>query len=277
MRVSRYTAGVKDAESVAFLQWALPRLHMRWPGFRKVRRQVRRRLARRVAQLGLTGADAYRRYVEEHAGEWEVLDRMCRISISRFGRDQGVWRALVTDVLPEAAERARRDARAVAVWSAGCCGGEEPYSVAIGWALEVAPSYPDVSLSVLATDVDERQLERARRGCYAAATLRELPGEWREHAFECAGHEYQLRDPFRAPVRFALHDVRDPPPASGFDVVLCRNLVFTYYDIERQRAVAQQLRPALIPGGVLVIGSHETLPAELPGWAPRGRSMFARL
>lgn len=73
-----------DRECVEFLQWALPQLGLRWPGFRKVRRQVHKRMVRRLGELGLGQIADYRAYLDTHAAEWGVLDAMSRISISRF-------------------------------------------------------------------------------------------------------------------------------------------------------------------------------------------------
>src|SRR5215218_3377296 len=80
-------------ECVAFLQWALPRLGLRWAGYRKVRRQVCRRVARRIAALGLPDHAAYRAHLEAHAEEWDVLRALTPVTISRFGRDRGLRRA----------------------------------------------------------------------------------------------------------------------------------------------------------------------------------------
>ena len=85
---------MKDADCTDFLQWALPRLRMRWGGFRRVRGQVCKRLARRIVDLGLKDLSEYRALLETHADECTRLDGLCRISISRFYRDQGVWRTL---------------------------------------------------------------------------------------------------------------------------------------------------------------------------------------
>ena len=85
---------MRDTEFVAFLQWALPQLGLRWPGFRNVRRQVRRRVARRLVELGIPDLNAYRRHLHAHAEEWRHLDGLCRISISRFHRDRAVFEAL---------------------------------------------------------------------------------------------------------------------------------------------------------------------------------------
>jgi chemotaxis protein methyltransferase CheR len=78
---------------VALLRWALPRLHLRWPGFRRVRRRVCRRIGRRVRELGLAETAPYRARLEADPREWGRLDALCRISISRFFRDRSVsWR-----------------------------------------------------------------------------------------------------------------------------------------------------------------------------------------
>ncbi|HEY7654602.1 MAG TPA: hypothetical protein VIG07_17435, partial [Methylomirabilota bacterium] len=69
---------VPDAEGIQFLQWCLPRLGLRWPGFRKVRKRVYKRIARRIQELGLSGLSAYRSHLDTDAGEWAILDGLCR-------------------------------------------------------------------------------------------------------------------------------------------------------------------------------------------------------
>ena len=73
-----------DHECVAFLQWALPQIQMRWPGFRNVRRQVHKRIDRRIQSLGLKDIDGDRAHLQTHPAEWSALDALCRISISRW-------------------------------------------------------------------------------------------------------------------------------------------------------------------------------------------------
>jgi chemotaxis protein methyltransferase CheR len=173
---------VEDTQCVAFLQWALPRLGMRWAGFRKVRGQVCKRLGRRLAELGLRDLDSYRALLERDPDEWAALDALTHITISRFYRDQGVFAMLGAEVLPALAATGR-----MRVWSAGCASGEEAYTLAIMWELRLAEHFPAVRLRVLATDVDETMLARARRGCYPAGSLRELPDAWKKTAFVVRG------------------------------------------------------------------------------------------
>jgi hypothetical protein len=99
-------AQMSDTDCVQFLQWALPRLRMRWPGFRKVRRQVCRRIERRTHELGLPDLVAYHRYLESQPAEWTILDSLCHVTISRFCRDRQTFVSLERKVLPVLADGA---------------------------------------------------------------------------------------------------------------------------------------------------------------------------
>jgi chemotaxis protein methyltransferase CheR len=242
-----------------FLAWALPQRGLRWRGFRRNRRQVVRRLQQRIAALGLGGPAAYRRFLDEHPDEWPVLDGLCRVTISRFARDREMWDVLVSDVLP----RLAGEGSTVTAWSAGCGAGEEPFTLAIVWALEIAPRWPGVELHIVATDIDDVQLARAATGEFPSGALRELGEPWQAAAFDGP----RLRERFRASVRFERRDLRSTAPDGPFDLVLCRNLAYSYFDDVTQRAVTASFRAALRTGGVLVVGSDESLPDGAPGFA----------
>src|SRR5687767_9866085 len=95
-----YRLPMKDAECAGFLQEALPRLGLRWPGFRKVRGLVCKPIGKRLRERGLADLCDYRAYLEAHASEWERLDAFCRIPISRLYRDRAVFAGLEHEVLP---------------------------------------------------------------------------------------------------------------------------------------------------------------------------------
>jgi chemotaxis protein methyltransferase CheR len=257
---------VKDTECVEFLRWALPCLQLRWAGFRKVRRQVCRRLERRIGDLELSGVDAYREYLESTPDEWPQLDALCRVTISRFYRDRGVFEFLEGRVLPELAEVAAAGEGTVEAWSAGCGSGEEPYTLALVWEHAIRPAFPTVTLRVLASDADETMVRRARAAAYGESSLRDLPTTLRRHGLVRRVDRFHVRPRLRELVTVVEHDVRDPPPDGPFDLVLCRNLAFTYFDLSLQRDVSRQLAGALRQGGALVIGSHETLPEGAHGF-----------
>lgn len=256
---------MRDADCVGFLQWALPRLGLSWAGFRRVRGQVCKRLGRRIAELGLRDLSSYRVRLDADAEEWAHLDSLCRISISRFYRDREVWSLLQQDILPRIAAQARiRGESRLRIWSAGCASGEEPYTLALIFALTEVPGgcYPEI----LATDTDSHLLARARRACYPQSSLRGLPSGW-QAAFEPMGDEYCLRPACRGTVEFLQQDIRREQPDGPFDLILCRNLVFTYFDQPLQAVIARRLAEVLLAGGVLLLGTHERLPEAAAGLA----------
>jgi len=253
---------VDDTDCTAFLQWALPQLELRWPGFRKVRRQVCKRLRRRMSELGLADLAAYRTRLEADPGEWRVLDESCHITISRFFRDRAVFEMLRRRVLPAVASRARREGRDARIWSAGCASGEEPCTLKILWDLEVAQSCPDVSLLLVATDVDAAMLARAREACFEATSLHELPPDLIEQAFDRAGSRFCVKPRHRQGIDFRNQDLRFEAPEPLFDLILCRYVAFTYFAPPLQERVLVRILDHLLPNGYLVIGTHERLPIK---------------
>ncbi len=259
------------ADSVTFLEWALPRLRRRWKGYKNVRGQVEKRIRRRIAALGLSGFSAYRARLEADPDEWLVLDSLCFVTISRFYRDHRVWETLRDRVLPTLADAAvARDETRLRCWSVGCASGEEPYTLSILWAHALADRYSNLCLEIVATDVDEEVLDRARAGVYGAGSLRELPQHLLEEAFEPHEGAYRLRQRFRARVEFEGADLRAALPPGPFHLLLCRNLVFTYFDESLQRETLDRTLKRLAPGGAFVVAPHERLPPDAPlePWFP---------
>jgi len=215
--------------------------------------------------------EAYRAHLVRHEEEWRVLDGFCRITISRFYRDRHVFDALRTVVLPELGRRAQALlASELRCWSAGCASGEEPYTLLLIWHLELEHRFPGVSLTVVATDSDPVLLARARRACYPESSLRDLPEPWKDRAFSVAGEELCLDERIQAGVDFRLQDVREERPEGCFDLVLCRNLVFTYFEPPLQREIQSKLADCIVPGGALVVGARETpLQGDFEPWLAR--------
>jgi chemotaxis protein methyltransferase CheR len=257
---------MKDEQCVRFLQWALPQLHMRWPGFCKVRKQVCKRVDARMRNLRLAGIDEYEAYLQDHADEWVELDALCRITISRFYRDQGVFVTLQQRVLPALAQQAleRGDTR-LRVWSAGCGSGEEPYTLAVLWATELQSKFPRVSIDIVATDADPNMMRRAGDACYKFGTLKNMPESWLNRAFELERDNYCLKPEYKRCVQLLEQDIRQERPGRRFDLVLCRNLVFTYFDEALQLEHLKRIVNAMHDGASLVIGIHENLPEGAEG------------
>ncbi len=257
---------VNDSACVRFLQWALPQLKLRWAGFRNVHKRVCKHLGRRLAELGLSDLEAYKTYLARHPDEWQQLDRFCRIVITRFYRDKRVFDELATTVLPCLATHALAEDRStLAVWSIGSASGEEPYTLAILWHLRLAERFAPLRMDILATEIDPRLLERSRIACYPPSTLKNLPAALRAAAFVVRDQGICLRPELRERVTFRQQDIRISLPDQTFDLILCRNLVFTYFELPQQRTILARLLSRLHPGGWLVLGVHENLPAGVVG------------
>ncbi|KPJ99803.1 MAG: hypothetical protein AMK71_09140 [Nitrospira bacterium SG8_35_4] len=263
---------MNDKKCVEFLQWALPYMRMRWPGFRKVRRQVCRRIAGRLEELNLTGLSDYKTYLADHPEEWEKLDSFCHISISRFYRDKSTFHFLQDTVLKRLAKESKTDR--LRCWCCGCAAGEEPYTLSLLWYQVLNQYFPATALEIIATDSMDYMLNRALKGRYAKSSLKELPEELLQAGFTCQNKEYILKSQYRDSVRFIKQDVRKSMPGGPFHLILCRYLVFTYFDEKLQAELLEKILSRLVPGGALVLGKIDRLPyktEKLEPWSEKDR------
>lgn len=253
---------MKNHDCTDFLQWALPQMQLRWRGFRNVRNQVCKRLCRRLRSLQLNTFSDYQLYLRQHTQEWRQIDSLCRISISRFYRDKSVFEILHQRLLPQLCESRHDNNHTIRCWSIGCARGEETYSLTLLWQQYKEQTSSNASIHILATDADAQQLQRARDACYSFSSVKDLPAELRLIGFSQKQDRYCLKPQFKQQVQFLQHDIRDPLLANDFDLILCRNLVFTYFDIDLQEQILQSLLSVLNVNGYLVIGAHESLPLK---------------
>jgi len=252
---------LKDPDCVSFLQQSLPQLHLRWSGFRRVRRQVCRRLKNRFLKLGLEDFAGYTNYLVDHPDEWSVVDACCRITISRFYRNAIVFEQLC-QVLPQLMQLGQetRDS-SIRCWCAGCASGEEVYTLKLIEHFRLSSQKLFLPLSILGTDVDEYLLSRARRACYPKGTVKELPQAWITKAFDVT-QQYCLQSAFQEGIQFELSDIRKQMPEGLFHLILCRHLAFTYFEPILQQEILQGILHRLVPEGILLIGKKESLPLD---------------
>ncbi len=174
-----------------------------------------------------------------------------------FFRDFNPWESLRTRVLPELLARKERT-RTLAIWSAGCSSGQEPYSVAMS-IREHVPELLTWQLSILGTDISSSVLDRARAGRYGQLEVnRGLPAHLLVRHFTRAGMEWEIEEPIRRMVRFERHNLNDAwPSMPPFDLVLMRN-VMIYFETEAKRQVLAKMHRQLAPHGYLLLGASET-------------------
>jgi chemotaxis protein methyltransferase CheR len=241
----------------AFLSEALPPLGLSPAALG--RRNIRRRITRRMESLGIHDFRAYLSFLRRNPGEWDALRPLLTVTISRFFRNRRVFETLVRGVLSPLAVKGRT----VRAWCAGCASGEEAFTLRILW--EELPGRNPL-LTILATDIDDACLQRAGEGLFLESSLREVPRTVVENYFRKEEGRFRLREDVIRSVEFRNHDLQRNPPPGAFDLVLCRNAVFTYFSTPRRVAVAEAIAKALSPDGFLVIGRTEKLPREAAGW-----------
>jgi chemotaxis protein methyltransferase CheR len=238
---------------------------LRWSSHRRVRGQIEKRLQRHARSLSIENAAGCRERLDRDPRQWQKLRSLCRVTISRFYRDGELFDRIGQRELPRLAGLARRRGAAeLRCLSAGCGAGEEVYSLALLWYVAqdgpaLAARYPDLELRCVGIDIDEGQLARARRAVYPAAALRELPAALRASLRREADH-YEVPEAFRCGVELRHADLREHVPDGPFDLVLCRNLAFSYFDAELRQRALERFADVMRQEATLVLGRGETLP-----------------
>ncbi len=203
-----------------------------------------------AAALSLAPLDFLRRLDAQEPASLAALIEHAVVGESYFLRHPEHFTVLLDRVLPTVSP-----CEPLRVWSAGCSGGEEPYSLALSLLTARRPA----GASVLATDVSERALARAREGRYGEWSLRGVTPLVRARFFERLGAHWQVRPEVKSLVELERHNlVQEPPPAGGFHAVFCRNVLIYFRGEHLQRALST-LASALRPGGFLFVS-----PAEVP-------------
>jgi len=221
-----------------------------------------RSIARRAAACHCSTIEKYCALAEASQGELGRLLSQITVEYSEFFRDPELFDLLRRRLLPELVERNERAGRrAVRLWSVGCAGGEEAYSLAIV-LLEALSGHADgFDIKLFATDVDAASLARARAGRYRNDELSSLEPQALDRYFR-GRHTLVVRPVLRDLVCFGRHNVLADPPISKLDLVACRN-VLIYLEKDAQVRTLRSLCYGLVPGGYLVLGKTEKLRPEV--------------
>lgn len=259
-----WTAKVDMVHSIMkfdhFLQHICPELGLNWRKYR--RKGARRGVLNRMRDLKLSSFEEYIDHLRTHPEEGDRLPDIMHITVTRFYRDGECWEGLI-NILPNLIVHGKKPR----VLSAGCCGGEEPYTIAILWKEVFEEDFGPID--ILAVDMDEASLNRAQKAIYDKWSLRELPDAWCEKWFSPSKKRLRLSQQITSMVRFEQGHLFHAPPPGPFDLILCRYLFFTYFIDDLRFHAAHNWWQALRSGGALMIGKKEGLgPRELKLFTP---------
>jgi chemotaxis protein methyltransferase CheR len=234
-----------------------------FPGER--RSDLQRGLAAAATEFGLADAASCAEWLLSASltrPQLHVVASHLTIGETYFFRERKTFDALAEHVLPELIRRRRGREQRLRLWSAACSTGEEPYSLAI-LVRQLLPDWQDWAVTILATDINERFLQKAAAGIYGEWSFRESLPEFKERYFTSTSNKRfaispEIKDCVRfAHLNLAQDDLHWPAAdAHGMDIIFCRN-VLIYFAASRARKLAENLHHALAEGGWLAVSPSE--------------------
>ena len=213
--------------------------------------QMKRRIGNLVRRANMDSYAGYFDHVCQNKDDFAAFIEYLTINVSEFFRTPEKFGKLETDVIPDLLKRSSR----LNIWSAGCSIGAEAYSLAI----IMKEMTPGVKHRILATDLDTEIIAKAKRGVYTENELKSMAPERRAKYFDKAeGDKYAIKNDIKSCIEFKHHNLLKDKFETGFDLILCRNVVI-YFTEEAKDQLYAHFFEALKPGGILFVGATEAI------------------
>jgi two-component system CheB/CheR fusion protein len=222
---------------------------------------ILRRIERRMGLHQIDDIAHYVRFLRENPREIDLLFKELLIGVTSFFRDPAAWEHLKGDVMP-ALLSARATGGVLRAWVPGCSTGEEAYSLAMIFKEAMEPLRPvkNLGLQIFATDLDKDAIEKARQAVYPDNIAADVSPERLRRFFVQEERGYRVGKEIREMVVFAPQNIIMDPPFTKLDILSCRNLLI-YLSSELQKKLIPLFHYSVNPGGVLFLGSAETIGA----------------
>jgi two-component system CheB/CheR fusion protein len=218
---------------------------------------ILRRIEKRMAILQVGSMADYVAYLRSDPKEIELLFRELLIRVTNFFRDPEVFEIIKKKALP-LLFKDRPPEQPVRIWVPACSTGEEAYSVAIIVQEHIRTLKQKYNVQIFATDIDKEAVDMARSGLYPDSISVDVSPERLDLFFTKKASAYKIKEEIRQKIVFAVQDIIKDPPFTKLQMITCRN-VLIYFDAELQKKVLPIFHNALMPGGILCLGSSETI------------------
>ncbi len=223
------------------------------------------RCTKRARAIGATSLGDYFEALTVRAGrETELRNLLNEVTVGEtcFFRNQPQLDALRATILPEIVMRkSKLGFTHLRVWSAGCSTGEEPYTLAMVLLEEMQAQLKGWKIELIASDLNDLSLERARSGTYTDYALRNIPAYYKMKYMRAVREQFQVNDELKSVVTYSRLNLRDDSKMvfmKGVDVVFCCN-VLIYFGAQAKRRIIGHFFNNLVPGGYLFLGHAESL------------------
>jgi two-component system CheB/CheR fusion protein len=216
-----------------------------------------RRIARRMNVHQIASPKDYLKYAQANPPELDQLFKELLIGVTSFFRDPEAFEALTNGAFPPVLANKPED-YVLRAWIAGCSTGEEAYSFAMLVREQMDKANSRHAAQIFATDLDPDAVEFARAGIFPEAITSDVSPERLERFFVRENGYYRIKKEIREMVVFAVQDLVEDPAFTKLDFLVCRNLLI-YLNSDIQKRLLPLFHYALKPGGVLMLGSSETI------------------
>jgi len=213
-------------------------------------RQMKRRIDSLITRNGFNDYDSYYKSLLTDKKLYNEFINYLTINVSEFFRNPSQWEILEKEIIPQLLSIKKN----IKVWSAACSTGEEPYSLVM--LLSKFMSLNEIN--ILATDIDEDAINKAKIGIYSEKSLANVPSEFIRKYFIKTSNSYKISEEIKKCVEYKKHNLLMDSYPSGCDLICCRN-VLIYFTEEAKNDIYFKFSKALSPHGVLFVGSTEQI------------------
>ena len=191
----------------------------------------------------------------------DILTEHLTIGETYFFRDKNLFQVLRKIILPELINSRNRKEKHLRFWSAGCCTGEEPYSLAI-LIDQMIPVWQEWQITILATDINARFLQKAERGIYRKWSFRNTPQWIIKKYFKNRGQDcFEISPHLKKMITFTQLNLAGKTSfdhtQGGMDAIFCRN-VLMYFVPELRPYTIGRFVQSLSEGSWLIVSPGET-------------------
>ncbi len=213
-------------------------------------RQMKRRISSLISRNNFKDFDDYLINLKNNDKLFDEFINYLTINVSDFFRNPKQWNTLEYEILPTIINKTKK----IKVWSSACSTGEECYSL----VMLLTKFYNLKEIQILATDIDNGAIEKAKIGVYNEKSMKNIPGNFKNKYFSKSGMFYKISDDIKKCVKFKKLNLLSDNFPIEYDLILCRN-VMIYFTEEAKSKIYHKFYNSLSSNGVFFVGSTEQI------------------
>ncbi|ARC85346.1 methyltransferase domain protein [Clostridium argentinense CDC 2741] len=228
-------------------QWVLRELGIDLTAYKS--NQLQRRISSLMSRVGVNTIEEYIRVLKTDLTQRQKFIDYLTINVTEFFRNPEIF-----DEFEKVIKKYLDYKNPLKIWSAACSIGAEPYSL----AMMLNESTPSVNHKIIATDIDNTILDKAKKGEYSEQEVKTIPKTLMNKYFQKEGNNYLINNNIKRMVSFKRHDLILDNYDGNFDVIVCRNVVI-YFNQDVKDKIYDKFSKSLKKGGILFVGATESI------------------